>query len=250
MTKLINIYGDESCHLSNDDPNQRFMILGGISCPFLEKNQVFKDIRKIKKDYNLPDKYEIKWTKISRARIDFYIELVQYFFDKDFLNFRAVIIDKNLLDYDLYPLMPEDLNKYSSPHDKFYYKMYYLLLIKMFESQNSYNIFIDIKDSQSSRKNKKLEDICNQIRKDVPSERPQEIIIKQVRSHEVELIQLTDLFIGALSYINRGLSTNIEKIIILKKIQELAGYPLIESTYPSEIKFNILKWKPKGGICV
>lgn len=35
---------------------------------------------------------EMKWTKISPAKVDLYKDLVNYFFDDDDLHFRGVII--------------------------------------------------------------------------------------------------------------------------------------------------------------
>ena len=43
---MINIYCDESCHLPKD--NSDVMVLGGVSCEFIQKDIINKEIRKIK----------------------------------------------------------------------------------------------------------------------------------------------------------------------------------------------------------
>ena len=112
----INIYCDESCHLEND--TSKVMVLGGIICSKNDKDIVFNDIRQIKKKHNL-DFYEMKWTKISKCKIEFYKDILKYFFENPKLRFRGLVVpDKSILNH----------KKFCQTHDKFYYKMYYDLL--------------------------------------------------------------------------------------------------------------------------
>ena len=45
MSDIINIYCDESCHLEAQEvtPENRFMVLGGISCAIDKKTEIFED---------------------------------------------------------------------------------------------------------------------------------------------------------------------------------------------------------------
>ena len=54
--------------------------------------------------------------------------------------------------------------------------------------------------------------------------------IQNVRSHEVEIIQLVDLLIGAIAYCNRNLKTSDAKIRLIDRIKDLSGYDLTSST--------------------
>jgi hypothetical protein len=67
--------------------------------------------------------------------------------------------------------------------------------------------------------------------------------IQQVHSHEVEQLQLADLIIGALGYVNRGLESSSSKLEIIERIQKLSGLSLTRSTLPSAKKFNLFIWK-------
>ena len=78
---MINIYCDESCHLQNDASD--IMLLGAIACKKRDVKKFSRDIRKIKKSYGLSESFEIKWTKVSPAKVDFYLALVDYFFNHD-----------------------------------------------------------------------------------------------------------------------------------------------------------------------
>lgn len=229
---IFNIYCDESCHLEND--NQLAMVLGSLSCPKELVRQSAIEIKKIKSKHNLSPFYEAKWVKISPSKEDFYLELINYFFDKEYLSFKALIIpDKSKIEH----------KRFDQNHDDWYYKMYYHLLKEMINKQNFYNIFIDIKDTRSIMKLRKLHEIlCSSLEDDSKK------IIKnlmQVRSHEIELMQLADLFIGATSYTHRALNTSQTKINIINEIEQKSGHSLKEKSNISESKLNLLIWNPK-----
>ena len=112
MDKTFNIYCDESCHLENDHKN--YMFLGSVSCAFPQVKRHTERIKELKNKHKF--NAEIKWSNVSMSKIDFYLDLVDYFFDTD-LWFRAVGIDKS-------KIRCNDDNTF----DDFYYKMYYQLL--------------------------------------------------------------------------------------------------------------------------
>jgi hypothetical protein len=68
-----------------------------------------------------------------------------------------------------------------------------------------------------------------------------------VRSHEVEVLQVADLLIGALSYVNRGLTGSAAKLALLDHIRERSGLTLTRTTLMREDKINILVWNPQEG---
>ncbi|MFT0319746.1 DUF3800 domain-containing protein [Bacteroides thetaiotaomicron] len=70
--------------------------------------------------------------------------------------------------------------------------------------------------------------------------------IQQVRSHEVELIQLADFLIGAVCYVHRNLQTSATKLELIEQIRKRSGYSLLKTTLYKEDKMNIFVWKGKG----
>ena len=77
MSQIYNIYCDESCHLEND--KQKIMVLGGLWCPLEKIKAISKRIKEIKERHKLGDSFEIKWIKVSPAKLDFYIDIIDYF---------------------------------------------------------------------------------------------------------------------------------------------------------------------------
>ena len=230
--EMYNIYCDESCHLEHD--RLPIMALGAIWCPESEHIRLGQEIAKIKDKHKA--KGELKWAKVSKSRLDFYLELATWFFSEPALRFRALIVlNKNKLDH-------KSFNKDS--HNNFYYKMYFSLLNKLLSPENKYNIYIDIKDTQSRLMNQKLKEVlCNNVY-DFTGEMIGKI--QNIHSHESHLTQLTDFFLGALTYKHRDLSTNTAKTAIIKLIESKIKYSLTKSTPLREEKFNLFLFNPKS----
>ncbi len=87
--KTFNIYCDESRHLEHD--HKPYMLLGNISSAYPQVKRHSERIKEIKKKHHFYA--EIKWTNVSQSKLQFYIELIDYFFDTD-LKFRAIGIHK------------------------------------------------------------------------------------------------------------------------------------------------------------
>lgn len=227
-----NIYCDESCHLPHD--NVDLMVIGGISCPKEKAEFINKAIRDIKVKNGVYKFAEIKWTKVSESKYKMYEELVDLFFDTSYLTFRAIVaLNKSHLNYE----------KFHLTHDDWYQRIYYLTLREVIDIGNDYHIYVDIKDTKGSEKIDQLKDVLNNVVGYFYDETVKNIQL--VRSDQIQLLQLADLFIGAVSYSNRGLKANPAKLKLIEHIEEKSNRILTKSTPKSEEKINIFKWLPK-----
>ncbi|MEA1884293.1 MAG: DUF3800 domain-containing protein [Thermotogota bacterium] len=231
FTTEYNIYCDESCHLENDGIS--VMALGGVWCEKDKIRQVFQDLKMIKIKYDVHPNLELKWVKVSMNKIDLYLEIIDYFRSNPFLNFRGLLIpDKSLLKH----------KEYNQDHDTWYYKMYYTMLKILLKKEASFNVYLDMKNTKGGPKTRKLKEILN-----IQSNHSLENKIRKiqiVQSHEVQILQITDLLIGALCYNYRGLMTSEAKLEIIKKIKGDFEVPLDRTSPLSEEKLNILVWGP------
>jgi len=227
--QVFNVYCDESCHLESD--HQNVMVLGAIWCPLEKVREIALRIKKVKIRHNLSPYLEVKWTKVSPAKVEFYLDLVDLFFDSDDLHFRALIVpDKSRLNH----------TAYQQTHDEWYYKMYFDMLKVIFDPESRYRIYLDIKDTHGATKIIKLHDVlCNNL-----YDFSREIIerVQIVRSHEVQIMQLADLLIGAISYANRDLLTNAGKLALVDRMRTRSRYSLTRTTLLRETKVNIFRW--------
>ena len=229
MSKVINIYCDESCHLPND--GKPVMVLGAVWCPVEKTHEIATRLREIRAKHGLPNGYEIKWSKVSPAKVEYYQDLIDYFFDDDDLKFRGVIAPKAGLDHD----------RFNQTHDDWYYKMMFLLLSRIIGPGGSYRIYLDKKDTRSGQKVRKLHDVLANDIFDFDHRIVERVQI--VQSHDVIQLQLSDLLLGAISYVNRDLGGSAAKLQLIERIRERSGYSLAKSTLYREEKFNLFYWR-------
>ncbi|MEO3706708.1 DUF3800 domain-containing protein [Trichormus azollae] len=126
--------------------------------------------------------------------------------------------------------------------------MYFTLVKVILSPKGHYRIYLDIKDKepQGARKVAKLHDILSNNL----LEFSRQIIekLQTLRSHEVNILQLADLLIGSISYINRGLFSNAVKSTLVDRMREHAGYSLTKTTLYLEDKVNLLYWQPADAL--
>lgn len=235
MSEVFNIYCDESCHLQHD--GQKAMVLGAIWCPLDKAREIAVRLREIKHKHGLAPEFEVKWTKVSESKVGFYLDLLDYFFDDDDLHFRALIVpDKTKIDHGGFA---------GQDHDTWYYKMYFDMLKVLLSPEERYRIYLDIKDTRGAEKVKKLHEVlCNSL-----YDFSREIVerVQLVHSHEMEQLQLADMLIGAISYVNRDLHGNAGKLALVKRMQKRSGYSLSKTTLYRENKVNLFRWHAQEG---
>lgn len=224
------VYCDESCHIQSDKKN--FMVLGAVYCAENEINNVNNYIKKLKKQYGLKYSSEIKWTKVSNSTVNFYKDLVEYFFINPNLKFRAVICDKRKLDHE----------RFQQTHDTWYYKMYYEMIRYIINSDDNYEIYPDIKDTNSYYNFQKVVNFLRIKLKDTNGKTIKKI--QPIRSHESYILQIADLLVGAMQYNKNGLNTSASKLEIIKLIKEHVVDGIEETTPYNKNKFNLLVWEP------
>lgn len=215
--KTFNYYCDESCHLPND--TMPYMLLGYVSVPYNQMERHKERINAIKAKHHYYG--EIKWSKVSKSQYEFYQDIIDYFFDTD-IAFRAIVIRK------------EQINNhgFQQDHDTFYYKMYYQLIYHKIDVLNTYNIYLDIKDTLSASKVKKLRDVL-QTKLGVIRN------LQNIHSKESIFMQLADLLMGAINYHLRGMDKVKAKVALVQRIQKNSGHSLTASTPKNEEKMNL-----------
>jgi len=230
MGEAVNVYCDESCHLEHD--HQTVMVLGAVWCLEEKARSITERLREIKVHHGLNRWLEIKWTSVSMSKVNFFRDILDYFFDDDDLHFRALIAPKGTLRH----------QQHGQTHDDWYYKMYFNMLKIIIDPRFRYRIYLDYKDTWGRVKVAKLKEVLRKAHYDFS----RQIIerIQTVRSHEVELIQLADLLTGIISYKNRGLSGNAGKVQLVGRMQQRSAKLLTQTTLVREDKVNLFKWRP------
>lgn len=220
MSKTFNIYCDESCHIEND--HKKFMFLGSTSVAYNQVKFHTSQINELKKKHSFYG--EIKWSKVSKSKLRFYLELVDYFFATD-LQFRCVGVQKIKIDAEAFNIS----------YDDFYYRMYYSLLNHNINTTYNYNVYLDIKDTLSAYKVNKLKEVLNTkfgVFRNV----------QNIRSHESIIMQITDFMMGAISYLhNNEEKLNLAKVQIIDKIKHHCKDQLDKTNYSEKLNLFFIE---------
>ncbi len=221
MNKTFNIYCDESTHLIHD--NHPYMVLGYVSVAYPQIRLAKSEILAIKKKYDYTE--ELKWTNVHEATYRVYSELIDWFFMND-IEFRAVVVDKSQIDE----------SRVDYTFNDFYFRMYFQLLHTKVDFENTYNVYLDIKDTCSYEKLAKLRQIMT-YNSSIGR-------FQFIRSHESVFIQLADVLMGAINYNLRIEKGEIEGKVIAKrklidKIKKHSSISLNTTTPLSRKKFNL-----------
>ena len=174
---------------------------------------------------------EFKWNKVSHSRQLFYISLIDMFFEEP-IRFRCIVLPANQLDA---------VTFHKADNELMFYKFYYLLLHHWILDFNQYRIFVDIKTNRVKQRLLHLRDIL-----DKSNASSDVTCVQALPSHEVELLQLVDILIGAVGYHFNCCGNSEAKKAVIKAIEQRLGHPL-QPTHKNDEKFNIFRWRPGGG---
>lgn len=175
---------------------------------------------------------EIKWSKVSPNRKDFYVELIYSSATATTFVFAAL------------PLTAP--NAQPALHDNDgelgFYKFYYQLLHHWVLDFNAYRVFCDIKSNRDPKRLPVLTRCLSRanLTSNIDS-------IQSLPSHQVVLIQLCDLLLGAASSrINGTLRDGTAKSAVVARLESALGCSL-PPTHKREEKFNIFQIRLQGG---
>lgn len=184
----FDAYIDESSQTAH-----RYLVLGGVVIQTASVSNLNQDIGRIRAP-ELDNNGEMKWTKVSQRKLPAYIRLVDLFFQPQFANgphFHSLVVDTHQIDNRRYNEGDRELG---------FSKEIYQLARKFGRLYGGlFHIYLDHRDTNQLPD--KVRTILNfGIRKhgdnrDWPYRRMQ-----FRRSHETPLIQMADIFSGAIAY--------------------------------------------------
>jgi hypothetical protein len=226
---VFHLYCDESRHLPKD--RETVMLMGALACPAEAVAECHRGLKELCAAYGLPAHFEIKWTKVSPAKLDFYRAVLDWFLGSDALSFRCLVLPDKARTMQRLP---------DASRDHLYYGLYYQLLRQQLEPENRYRAFLDMKDT---RGREKLSELTKLLRTDA-DEFSQLQQMQHVRSHEIGLLQITDFLLGAVGYARsiapeQGSSA---KLALVRHLEEKLGFSLDADSPPGSAKVRIATW--------
>lgn len=230
----FDIYCDESFPdiLTSESTPADYLVIGGLWMPTEDRSDAKKDIHGLREKHKIGG--EFKWQKISKSRLDFYTELVEWFMGRgDRMRFRCIAVERSKLDL---------IRFHDSDHELGFYKFYYQLLHHWILDFNEYSIFCDHKSNRVHARANELSRILGYSNLTSTIKR-----VQSTRSEQSVLLQLADTLTGiASARLNDTLNPGSAKETLAVTLESLLGRK-IEPTYRSEHKFNVFRIDLDGG---
>lgn len=228
----FEVYCDESGQelFGTRPTGEHYVLIGGLWIR-TENRKAYKDhIKQLRHKYKVGG--EFKWKRVSPSRLNFFLELVRFFFDqRDEMRFRVIVLRADEMDA---------VRFHESGNELMFYKFYYQALHHWILDFNRYRVFVDTKTNRVHNRIQILE-------KCLRSANISSLVdVQALPSHEVDLLQLVDVLMGAVSYKFHRRDTSAAKIGVLAEIERCLGKEIVP-TWRSENKFNVFLFKSGGG---
>ena len=228
----FEIYCDESGHEALIQKEAHpYVVIGGIWIPADQRHQLKEGLKVIRQQYGIHG--EMKWRKLSPAYFDFYKAVIDFFFQADYIRFRAILVESDKVGHVKFNSNDSELS---------FYKFYYQLLHHWIFDFNQYEIFLDYKVNHDRQQLPKLCAVLNN------SNLTSDIRFVQALPSEQSLgVQLADILTGLVATKFNNQATGSSKLGLIEYIEREYLKKSIEPTGKWEEKFNIFKINLQGG---
>ncbi len=231
----FDVYCDESHTdvLCSKLSTAKYLIIGSLWLRTDNRSACKAGLHQLRKRHGIKSA-EFKWQKVSPNKLDFYIDLIDWFFAQDTaVRFRCIAVDRQHVDL---------VKFHDSDQELAFYKFYYQLLHHWILDFNSYRVFCDFK---SNRQHDRLPVLRDCLESSNLSSKIQSV--QSVRSSDSVLLQLADILTGAASAkLNERLRKDSAKETVVERIEQRLGGE-ITHTWMNEPKFNVFVINLQGG---
>lgn len=227
----FEVYCDESRqdYFWNREESERYVLIGGLWIEADERQDYKNKIGRLREIYDVWG--EFKWNRVSPSRQEFYSALVNLFFEEA-MRFRCIVLPVQQLDA---------VQFHNADNELMFYKFYYQLLHHWILDFNRYRIFVDLKTNRVHNRVRALERVLRNA-----NLTSKILSVQALPSRQVDLLQLTDVLIGAVGYRFHQTTTSTAKLAVVDAIETHLGHP-IQPTSRRVPKFNIFRFRPGGG---
>ncbi len=241
MGNLYHIYCDES-RQSHD----RFMVLGGLLIEAQDVPKFHATMQQFREETRMFA--ELKWSKVSQQKLAEYRRFLEYFFallNTDQLHHHCLILDNHQINHRKFNKGDKELG---------FYKFYYQLLLHSFghkycRLKEGDRFLVHLDQRQTHYKLGTLKTVLNhgmRKRYQIPTNPFRSVEPKD--SKKDDLIQLTDLILGAIGFEKNGYDllpgAKASKKDLVRFIAAGAGLPNLKDNSPrSNQRFTIWNFR-------
>lgn len=225
MDTEVSIYCDESRH--EGQRHQRFMVIGGLWLPRDKRGEILEGLRSVQRQHRITG--ELKWGKVSRAKLLGYQAAVDFLAARADVHFRCIVVNKEMVDYGRF---------FQDDRQLGFWVFYWYCLKQWLGNRNTYYVSIDFKPESLRSGPRRL----RQVLEKECLKRGWLKSLECVDSRENLFCQVADVFIGAVGYEQNGLSGSAPKRELCRHIAARFGRTdLLGPDSPGRQRFNVFR---------
>jgi hypothetical protein len=223
----------------------RFTVVGGISMRRDSINRILADMEAFRDRFTMTK--ELKWTKITDAKIEEYKHLVDYFFalnKADQCQFHCIVFDSHKWQHGKYNDGDRDVGL-----SKLYYQVLHHKFGKLCGPHGSLFVRVDRRNSSTS-----LEDLRRMLNAAMARDHKVRSnpwkVIEPEDSKQCDILQLNDVILGAVCAVRNGRHLfeggRESKKLIAKHVLEQSGMSSFDYDSPrSATRFTVWNMRPR-----
>ncbi|MEL6361758.1 MAG: DUF3800 domain-containing protein [Pseudomonadota bacterium] len=230
----FEVYCDETLPdlFTSASPNGRYLMIGSLWLPADMREAAKTRISELRSKHKVHG--EIKWRKISPAKQDFYIDLIDMFmsFGLD-MRFRCIAVDRTEV----------NMGRLNGDAELGFYKFYYQAIHHWILDNNDYRIFCDLKLNRDRSRLSTLRTVLDHANRTSKIE-----AVQSLPSPEVVLLQLCDVLLGTVSArMNERGNVGDGKAAVVEHLERRLDRERLGPTAAAERKFNVFRIRLQGG---
>lgn len=231
---MIEIYCDESRQdlLTSSNPTAVYTLIGSLWMTKKIRLDMTESILALREEYKVWG--EIKWSKVSPSKIEFYKGLIDLFFGSQKMPyFRCILIDSRKVDNEKFNSGDCELG---------FYKFYYQVLAHWINANPiNFRVFCDIKDNKDKDRLKTLHRVLQYTSNGKVE------AVQALRSSDTPMLQFCDFLLGmASARLNDSVVQGSAKFTLIEYFEDRLGTK-ISPTYSNVLKYNVFRIKLRGG---
>lgn len=214
------------------DIADEYMTIGGVACPESSKRQIVLAIDKLRGEFDV--QREFGWKTVCPSRIEFFKRLTDLLFSDNDIHFRCVVASRTKTDFDT--------------DEERFQKLYYQVFNNWLDCRKSYRVFIDRRVDDKNRVSTLKRCLMHTLAFGDSVQ-----CVEEVESRENDMIQLADVFVGAVGYAWCGRcgmeGSSSAKSDFCDYVAGKLGRKSLDHycTGPNEEKFNVFHFCGRGG---
>jgi len=225
---FYHVYADES----RQDAH-RYMLYGMM---FIPRGQAETALLAELAEFRQQEKLtaEMKWGKVSKGMLHIYKQYVDIFFHHPAAEFKCLVVDTHKINYQAF---------HDNDKETAFFNFYFYALSRNLDAAHEYIVYADHRQTKQPLR---WFELRAQINYHWLKQGANEAVVRNllpVDSKQHDLLQLADLFIGAIGYDLDEYNTSQHRLDFVRHVAQRVGCDNLRTHWGRRTRFNVWKFQ-------